>query len=1463
MPRCGELSKDKKSITTGAGIPSGRKRQGLYPVDAMIFSKRIFCSFWLILFLSSHSLAIDSKTEKPAGTLRTIATTYRKSADEAMLQWYSHIQNAPKSACLSDLVAYPESDSLKPAEVESLDCFKASPNYFLYRSLANQIISNGQIIKEFYLSFSSQGGRPSGITDGKNTYSFMFGHTDFSTVSSLLPIPIEIREIIQYRLQLEKTAVENCATPEDYLKKAKILFHVNDQNKNALKHDLEEFDWFGFSPENIVILVQPTVSVYRIENGEIFVDETVQRLGGHGTALSQIVHPSLGEAVSCNSDGTTRQLTTSVLSYFQKRGAEYLLSAAVNDLTQLTKDSLEPDGLALALYLMDQGKNFILETVENPERRVGGYWVKNKKNESFVVHSQELLCAAPGMKRPLERLVDEGALYSRFVYYCKLETLDKVLSRNMLPFFVEQDNSDKTYCLLTHANDICRLPGINAAAFHQTGRTTELFRYEEDLPKAMAYFANQDKGPEFRSLAKKLYLIRANKHIQEPLEFHTNFVSSPWGGSRIAELKNSRPGLSEKKIGESWEVSAQKKAPSFLMIDGQIQPLTFDDLMNDDPIAEKIVGTRVFSVAKNWFPLLYKFLDANELLSVQVHPSTEVAEDLGEGEPGKSETWIILGAKPHACVYVGLNENVSSQEFEEAVQNKKDLVPYLKKYEVKAGDVVKNEPGVIHAIGAGVFAAEIQENSDITYRLFDHNRVPARPLHIPQALRAFDAVLCRNFRARLDPETEVITQNNSIIELFNKNPYYELRRASIGFFDTITVDSGGDFQIVSIVKGRVQLMFNSMQRLLHQGQTILLPASQQSIVLSTKDKEAQVLLIKPGSCPLAVTKTDNANFSKLVNPKNVKGPVHIAVSVGGTKLAMGSVCSEGLIEVSPRIEWKKILENRNQYSSEAFVQLVAEEIEKLVFSLDKEDIHRSRLEKIGIAWPGPGDYAKGIVSATFIPGFDKYPFGEKLQQELERRLGIRPNIQIVLDAWADAFGEMAVNSTLENWMYLNVATGVAAGIVKDGKIIDEYSWPDGTYVASCLGQLGRHLIRTSQGTWEYRPTPHGEIPSMSSGEQRLTEYVGGQALAKRFLEMVEKKSLTNSFVFKEFFSVDISQLKEAVAKREASSIQFVLETVQKQAENNNEFAIEMISEIGKDLGLALRAFANAFPNESFCKHIIVGGGVGENLGKNVLPMKSNSDILLYNMIQSSQIAKIFRTHMDVKRELLAFRPFGFNTKTKLLVFDLDNTLYLSPRLNKLFKTAIYELYRSNHDVSEEKAQQIVEAARKALAAEKKPSGDRNVIEALGYSFADMMKMQQQIIGDQSQYVEPVRGLRERLLKLKKHYCLVLATNNIRSCTSSILKKLCLEDLFDQVYAQDETGFHKPDTRLFEHIQREQQTPFELMVSIGDSLMADIEPAQKLNMQVLHVKNPTDLIAKIDMSLLGGLSSEDHTSDRAA
>lgn len=199
-----------------------------------------------------------------------------------------------------------------------------------------------------------------------------------------------------------------------------------------------------------------------------------------------------------------------------------------------------------------------------------------------------------------------------------------------------------------------------------------------------------------------------------PLKFKPYLCSKVWGGEKIAAFKGVY--TTRNRIGESWEISAVEGHVS-VVSEGPFAGKSLTELVNE--YGATLVGQKVFEKNGTEFPLLIKFIDAKDNLSIQVHPDDGMASRIGPGLKGKTEMWYVVGADKGARLLSGLTQEITPEEYEEKVKDN-TITDVLASYDVHPGDVFFLPAGRIHAIGAGTFVAEIQQTSDITYRIYDY-----------------------------------------------------------------------------------------------------------------------------------------------------------------------------------------------------------------------------------------------------------------------------------------------------------------------------------------------------------------------------------------------------------------------------------------------------------------------------------------------------------------------------------------------------------------------------------------------------------------------------------------------------------------------------------------------------------------------------------------------------------------------
>lgn len=232
-----------------------------------------------------------------------------------------------------------------------------------------------------------------------------------------------------------------------------------------------------------------------------------------------------------------------------------------------------------------------------------------------------------------------------------------------------------------------------------------------------------------------------------PLLFKPNMHVVVWGGNNLQPYKGL-PKTSD-PIGESWEVSAVDSSPS-IIANGSMAGHTLIEAVAEYP--NEILGERVAKKYGDKMPLLVKFIDAKTDLSIQVHPNDEMAQRV-HGKFGKTEMWYIIDAQPGACLYAGFKDEITPYEYKKRVEDG-TICDVLAKHEVHPGDVFYIPAGRVHAICGGIVLAEVQQSSDVTYRIFDYNRLGLdgnpRELHTELAAEAIDYHVEKDYRTHYE-----------------------------------------------------------------------------------------------------------------------------------------------------------------------------------------------------------------------------------------------------------------------------------------------------------------------------------------------------------------------------------------------------------------------------------------------------------------------------------------------------------------------------------------------------------------------------------------------------------------------------------------------------------------------------------------------------------------------------------------
>jgi len=303
-----------------------------------------------------------------------------------------------------------------------------------------------------------------------------------------------------------------------------------------------------------------------------------------------------------------------------------------------------------------------------------------------------------------------------------------------------------------------------------------------------------------------------------PLKFYEIYKPKIWGGRNIEKVLGKR--LPEGDIGESWEISDHFDDVSVVR-NGALEGRSLRELWRCDPAG--VLGEDITARGGREFPLMVKFIDAREWLSVQTHPDDEYARKCDpSGESGKNEAWYIVAAEPGAQLVAGLREGTTRDEFKRAL-DEGDLAGCLNYVDVAAGDVVHIAAGTVHAVGPGILISEIQQTSDATYRVWDWGRVGAdgkpRPLHIERALEVI--------RFGSPPvgtvEAETIQEGAVGRAVLDRSRFFVIEKLWGETFEVERIE--GRFQILICLEGSGGIVSEGERYSFVRGDTVLLPAA--------------------------------------------------------------------------------------------------------------------------------------------------------------------------------------------------------------------------------------------------------------------------------------------------------------------------------------------------------------------------------------------------------------------------------------------------------------------------------------------------------------------------------------------------------------------------------------------------------------------------------------------------------------
>lgn len=309
-----------------------------------------------------------------------------------------------------------------------------------------------------------------------------------------------------------------------------------------------------------------------------------------------------------------------------------------------------------------------------------------------------------------------------------------------------------------------------------------------------------------------------------PIKFNPILKEKIWGGQKLKTLLNKESNSAV--VGESWEIS-DVEGDTSLVNNGRFKGKSLKQLL--ELLGPDLIGKKNYKRFGNKFPLLIKFIDAKEDLSIQLHPNDELASKR-HNSFGKTEMWYVMQADKDANLIVGFNQSVTPELYSKHLENN-SLTEILNFDKVKEGDAYFIEVGRVHAIGAGVLLAEIQQTSDITYRVYDWDRVDddgnSRELHNDLAIDAINFNMEDDFRVSYNKTKD---KSNKMISC----PYFITNYLHVN--TTLNRENTFDsFIIYMCVEGEVEISANSHSEKLTKGKTVLLPAAIKSYEIKAEN----------------------------------------------------------------------------------------------------------------------------------------------------------------------------------------------------------------------------------------------------------------------------------------------------------------------------------------------------------------------------------------------------------------------------------------------------------------------------------------------------------------------------------------------------------------------------------------------------------------------------------------------------
>ena len=455
-----------------------------------------------------------------------------------------------------------------------------------------------------------------------------------------------------------------------------------------------------------------------------------------------------------------------------------------------------------------------------------------------------------------------------------------------------------------------------------------------------------------------------------------------WGGHRLVEEYGKE--YDGEILAETWELSCHPDGPSTI-VNGAYAGKTLEEYIEAE--GKEVLGTNCRRFRD--FPILTKFIDAKQDLSIQVHPDNRYALK-NEGQYGKTEMWYVVDAGKEAFLYYGFKKEVSKEEFARRIRED-TLLEVLNAVPVQKGDVLFIESGTIHAIGKDILIAEIQQNSNVTYRVYDYGRVgkdgKKRDLHIEKAIAVTNRVPLIKSRSSYP---HVADCDYFTVDKLNLDGRMMCRVEG-----TVSEES---FVSILILDGEGVVSCGNKVSY-QKGDSLFLPAGSGAYVIE-------------GSCDALIT-TIRAKAA----------PVRIGIDIGGTDTKIG------LVDVHNKLLDSVCIPTKAERPADEVIRTVAETALSI---LDKNGIAMEQCVGVGIGVPGTVDRKKGIVRYSNNIRWEDVPLVKEMSTYLPIPVGIAN------DADCAALGETIAGAGKEcsDVVMITLGTGVGGGVVLDGEIYE-------------------------------------------------------------------------------------------------------------------------------------------------------------------------------------------------------------------------------------------------------------------------------------------------------------------------------------------------------------------------------------------------------------------------------------------